>query len=393
MLRNQSEIFLFAMIIIFAVPFLFWKFAKTDSYAPLVVVQIISGIFLGPAIMGNIVPGFYNAIFTSDTINILNGIAWWGVILFVWTAGLELDLSSVMKSKKETAITAASVLITPLIACSALAYMLMNVDGLVGDNAMPWQFILGIGMAGAVTALPILILLMEKINILRSDLGKRILRYASLDDILIWTVLAIIIMDWERVLRQIIFIPLFVIASYALRKNIRRIKSKHDFWIVSILWVLAISLSADWSGLHFMVGAFLSGAVMDKEWFGKPLEEFRNSVLLLLMPVFFLITGLKTEWSMSAYPIFGIALALLIAQIFGKILGSFIAGKILKWEKRDFYKIGWLLQTKALIEIIFCTILLDKNIITNEMFTALLLMAISSTMLTMPMVNRQLTKK
>jgi Kef-type K+ transport system membrane component KefB len=82
-----------------------------------------------------------------------------------------------------------------------------------------------------------------------------------------------------------------------------------------------------------------------------------------------------------------------VASVSGKLVGVHLAGKILKWGKGEASIIGWLLQTKALIMIIFANILLDKHIITNETFTALLLMAVASTMLTVPLVAPKLQRR
>lgn len=393
MLRNPTEVFLAGMAVIFSFPYLIWRFFKTDNYAPLAVVQIVSGILLGPALAGNIFPEFYNAVFTADNVKVLSGLAWWGVMLFVWTAGVELDLKDAIDKKKDTAVTALFALGTPLIFGSALAFVILNYDGWAGESAYIWQFIVGIGMATAVTALPILVLLMEKLGILKQDLGKRTLRYASLDDILIWSVLAIIIMDWERVGRQIAFLPIFALVSYLLNKIMPIINESRDRWALSMFWVISISFAADWSGLHYMVGAFLAGVVMKSEWFdSNEMDMFKKNVLFILMPVFFLITGLKTNWSVSGLIILLVAAALLVTQFGSKILGVSIAGKILGWDKKEALTIGVLLQTKALIEIIFCTILLEKGIITSQMFTALLIMAVLSTISTMPITRRLINK-
>lgn len=393
MLRNSTEVFLASMALIFSLPYLVWRFFKTDNYAPLAVIQIVSGILLGPALFGKAFPEFYNAVFTSENIAVLSGLAWWGVMLFVWTAGIELDLQSAIKKKKDTGITALFALGTPLIFGSALAFILSNYAGWVGESAQRWQFVAGIGMATAVTALPILVLLMEKLGISKKELGKRTLRYASLDDILIWAVLAIIIMDWERVGRQIAFIPVFAAFSYFLNKVMPKIIDSRDRWAISMFWVIAAGFAADWAGLHYMVGAFLAGAVMKSEWFNsKELETFKKNVLLVLMPVFFLITGLKTNWAVSGIVVLLIAGLLFFTEFGAKVLGVSIAGKILNWDKKEALIVGVLLQTKALIEIIFCTILLDKGIITSQMFTALLIMAVFSTISTMPITKRLMKK-
>jgi Kef-type K+ transport system membrane component KefB len=262
----------------------------------------------------------------------------------------------------------------------------------MGVKALPWQFVLGVGMACAVTALPILILFMEKMGVLRQPIGQRILRYASVDDVAIWGVLALILMDWERVGKQVAFLASFALATWLFRKLMRAIPER-DRWYLGLVWLALCAFGADWSGLHFMVGAFLAGAVMDAEWFDQTqMDLLRHHVLLVIMPVFFLSTGLRTNWNLGGAAVFVAAGALLVASVAGKLVGLQIAGKVLKWQPGEASIIGWLLQTKALIMIIFANILLDKQIITSETFTALLLMAVASTMLTVPMVAPKLQR-
>ena len=142
-----------------------------------------------------------------------------------------------------------------------------------------------------------------------------------------------------------------------------------------------------------MVGAFLAGAVLDSHWFDqKRMDSLRHHVLLIVMPVFFLSTGLRTSWNVGGASVFIAAAVLLLASVGGKLLGMQAAGKILKWKAGEASLIGWLLQTKALIMIIFVNVLLDKGIITSATFTALLLMAVASTMLTVPVVSPKLQR-
>ncbi len=113
----------------------------------------------------------------------LNGVAWWAVMLFVFIAGIELDLRAAGAHRRERGITASLALGAPLLLGSVAALGLLAAPGWIGPRAQAWQFVLGIGMACAVTALSILILLTEKLDILRQPMGQRILRYASLDDV------------------------------------------------------------------------------------------------------------------------------------------------------------------------------------------------------------------
>ena len=389
---NTTEIFLLAMLLIFTIPYAIWRIGRTDYYAPLVVVQILCGVALGPGVLGAAYPDYYKFVFNPSVILALNGIAWWAVMIFVMIAGIELDLKKAWLHRRESTITASLALGVPLVfGCVAAAGML-GYAGWIGPKALTWQFILGVGMACAVTALPILILLMEKLEVLRRPIGQRILRYASLDDIAIWGVLALILLDWDRVGRQLGFLAGFVVATYLYRRFMAWLQER-DRWYVALIWLALCGFGADWAGLHFMVGAFLAGAVMEAEWFNQEkMDLMRHHVLLAIMPVYFLSTGLRTNWDVGGAAVFVAAAVLLIASVSGKLLGTHIAGKILGWKKGEASIIGWLLQTKALIMIIFVNILLDKQIITNETFTALLLMAIASTMLTVPVVYPKLQK-
>ena len=384
---NTTELFLVAMVVIFALPYLVWRLGRTDYWAPLVVVQIVTGILLGPGVLGAALPELYRAVFTPAVIQSLNGVAWWAVMLFVWIAGIELDLHQAWRHRRETAVTAGLAFSAPMLLGSGAALVLLAQPGWIGPAARDWQFVAGLGMACAVTALPILILLMEKLAILRQPLGQRILRYASVDDIAIWGVLALILLDWQRVGRQIAFVVLFALGAWAFRRLVLKLRES-DRWFVSLVWLAAVALAADWSGLHFMVGAFLAGAAMDSHWFDQAkMDQLRHHVLLVLMPVFFLSTGLRTAWEAGGLAVFAAAGWLLAAAVTGKLAGVQVAGRLLGWRPGEARLIGWLLQTKALIMIIFANVLLDKALISSQTFTALLLMAVASTMLTVPMAT------
>jgi Kef-type K+ transport system membrane component KefB len=388
---HTTEIFLIAMLLIFTVPYLAWRLGRTDYYAPLVVVQILMGIVLGPGILGAAYPDYYAFVFNPSVVLALNGVAWWAVMLFVFIAGIELDLGQAWAQRRDTVVTAGLALGMPLaFGCAAALLMLATGAGWMGTGARRWQFVLGIGMACAVTALPILILLMEKLEILRRPLGQRVLRYASLDDIAIWGVLALILLDWERIGRQAGFLMAFAPVTLLFRALMRRLPER-DRWYVALVWLAACGLAADWAGLHYMVGAFLAGAVTDTRWFDQTrMDLLRHHVLLVLMPVFFLSTGLRTDWAVGGVAVLLAAALLLAAAVGGKLAGVRLAGRLLGWTRGEAHVIGWLLQTKALIMIIFANILLDKAVITAETFTALLLMAVASTMLTVPMVAPRL---
>jgi Kef-type K+ transport system membrane component KefB len=382
----SAETFLIAMGIIFSVPYLMWRVLRTDYYAPLVVVQIIAGILLGPGILGRFLPAYYTDVFRPPVIAALNGIGWWAVTLFVCIAGVELDLKRAWAHRTESLTAAALALGVPLLLGGAAAAALLSYPGWTGVRAYGWQFVLGVGMACAVSALPVLILLMDKLAILRQPLGQRILRYASLDDVAIWGVLAVILMDWARIGRQAGFLVALALVGWLFRKLMRALPHA-DRWYVALVWLVLCAWGAEWSGLHYLVGAFLAGAIMDADWFGSDdLDRFRHYLLLAAMPVFFLSTGLRTNWSLGGAVVLLAAAVLTIVAVGGKLIGAHLAGRILGWTRPEASIIGWLLQTKGLVTIVFVNVLLDTQLISSETFTALLLMAVASTVLTVPRV-------
>ncbi len=390
---GTTELFLIALAVTLAIPYLIWRLGGTDHFAPLVVVQILTGVLLGPGLLGGAFPEAFQALFKPEVVLALNGVSWWAVILFVWLAGMELDLGKAWEHRVESGITAGLALGVPMVFGALAATLMLGLDGAwMGAAAQRWQFIVGVGMSCAVTALPILILLMEKLEILRQPMGQRILRYASLDDLAIWTVLAVILMDWERVGRQLLFLLAFGVATVLMRRLMRALGAA-DRWMAGLVWLVLCAFGADWCGLHYMVGAFLAGVVMDAQWFEEQQRDaLRHHVLLVLMPVYFLSAGLRTRWGVEGGLVFAAAGMLLLAAVSGKLLGVQAAGRLLRWGPGEASIIGWLLQTKALIMIIFANVLLDKRIISGETFTALLLMAVASTVLTMPMVRSRLAR-
>jgi len=387
---STADAFLLVMWVIFTVPYLAWRLLRTDYFAPLVVVQIVIGILLGPAIAGRLFPGLHDAIFTGPVLQFLGGIAAWGVAVFVWCAGIELDVRQAWANRRECVITAGFALAVPLLFGMVVTGVLASGTRWIGPEASGWQFVTGVGMACAVSALPVLIMLLEKLSILRAPIGQRLLRYASLDDIVIWIVLALILMDVHRIGLQVAFVAAFGICSLGYRRLMPRLDAA-DRWYVGVIWMLLSAFAAEWFGLHFMIGAFLAGAVTDAEWFEERRRtEIRFGVLLLLMPVYFLVTGLRTDWGVDSAAVMLVAAALLAVAVLGKLLGVWIAGRILRWPAGDASLVGWMLQTKGLIMIVFTSVLLDKRLISQETFTALLMMAVVSTILTVPMASRKL---
>ena len=168
-----SENLLLAMVVIFALPWAVWRALGGTVVLPLVVVQIIAGVVLGPGVLGVWAPDIYQGLFRVEVIAGINAVAQWAVILFVFVAGLELDMTGIWKERRETTLAAGFALVVPLVLGTLVAWGLVQSPGWVGEKGQVWQAVLGIGMACAVTALPILVLFLRQLGLLRQPLRHR----------------------------------------------------------------------------------------------------------------------------------------------------------------------------------------------------------------------------
>ena len=166
-----SEILLLALLVIFTLPWAVWRLLGGRLTLPLVVVQIVGGILLGPGVLGMVAPGVYEGLFRVEVITGINAIAQWAVMLFVFVAGLELDLTEAWARRRETSVAAGLALVVPLVMGAAVAVALVQMPGWVGHKGADWQAVLGVGMACAVTALPILVLFLGQLGLPRQPLG------------------------------------------------------------------------------------------------------------------------------------------------------------------------------------------------------------------------------
>lgn len=223
------------MIVKFCAPYPHWRKIRTEYVAPSVVIQILTGIALGPGVFGTWQPEVFHLAFNPEAIQLLNGIAMWAVMILVWTAGIELNLHGVWRTRGQSITVASLLLVAPLLFGPFVALGLLQWDDWKGAGARDWQFVLGIGIACAVPALPIFMLLLEKLGILKTALGQRVLPYYSLDEIAIWATLALILMDWRRLGMQMLFLLGFTIASFCCGRGLMaRVPERERLYITLI---------------------------------------------------------------------------------------------------------------------------------------------------------------
>lgn len=374
--------------LIFALPFLIWRLSGASAAVPLVIVQIVGGFVLGPEVLGRAYPAAFEKIFHPAALTGIECLSTWSVMLLVWVAGVELDPKLAWGERRETLVTALCALGIPFLTSCAVLLSLVSAGGpWAGPSS--WQAVLGVAIALSVTSLPILIEFMDWLGIRDQPIGQRILAYASIDDVFAWAALAFVLLDWQRLSLQLGFAICFVPAALLVRRVVSRARAS-DRWYLAVVWMIVASLSAEAAGLHFIIGAFLAGFAIEAEWMNpRKLAEFRSATIHGLLPFFFLNAGLQANWELSGAGVLVLAAAFLAASLLSKLLAVRLAGTIFGWSEDKIRLVGWMLQAKGVLMILFATVLRDRGLITPQLFTSLLLAAVVSTALTIPVLARR----
>lgn len=399
---HPEALFIIQAFILIGVPFFLWQFKIVKKYTPLVVVQIVLGIFLGPSILGIFYPDAFHFLFPKESLPILSGLAWLALILFGFLTGLHLDLNQIRGKGKSFSIISLSTILVPAVLGMAAAQLLYHPE-LVGDNANTITYLLGMGIAVGVTALPVLGAILLELNIIHTDLGKKVLSYATVNDVLLWVLVSLLIAlastsenggnGMVKVITTIVLTFVFVIVMYArVRPFLARLAQKkiltdhpdNKQLVIIFSMIFASALATELIGIHYLLGAFIFGAMFPKEithGIHANLEKFTSVTLL---PFFFMLTGLKTAFDVTSprvWVVFGIMTV--IASV-GKIVGTAVPEKIFGGTWYEALRGGVLMQTKGLMEVVVLNIMLSGGIISPIAFSAMLFMAVVTTAMTKP---------
>lgn len=369
---------------------------------PSVMGEIVAGIVLGPSLLGFYFPDTMGFLFPQASLPTLSTLSQIGLILFMFIIGMELDIS-VLKTKAHSAIiiSHASIVI-PFFLGMVLAYIFYTNHA--PQNVSFLSFSLFIGIAMSITAFPVLARILQERNLTRTPLGALVLTCAAADDVTAWILLAIIVTiskagDLNSALFTIglsaayILFMIYVIAPFLKRLGSIYI-SRENLTRTAVALILMIvflsSLTTEVIGIHALFGAFLAGVVMPSEGNLKKLisEKFEDIAVILFLPIFFVITGLRTEINLlndsELWNVFG--LVILVAVV-GKFLGSAIAAKIAGSNWEDSLSIGALMNTRGLMELVVLNIGYDLGILSPEIFAVFVLMALVTTLSTGPLLD------
>jgi Kef-type K+ transport system membrane component KefB len=387
------------LVILLASYFVGWLLRKIHQ--PQVVGEMVAGILLGPSLLGWVAPGFSAAIFPPESLGHLYLLSQVGLLLFMFMVGLELDTKELRRLGHIAIVVSHTSIIVPFVLGVLLAIALYP---RIADNTLPFTgFVLFMGAAMSVTAFPVLARILTERNLLRTRVGTLTIACAAVDDVTAWCILAAIIAIVRSKLNRLgLWEMLAGLAAYlafmlfVLRPIVRKLFAKQDEDIPNkviaalLLCMLASSFATEWLGIHALFGAFFAGVVMPKEngLAERVAGKFRPLVVVLLIPLFFAFTGLRTSIGLisGSEMIFFCALVLIVA-VAGKFGGSMIAARIMGTPWRDAAAIGILMNTRGLIELVILNIGLDIGVLTPPLFSMMVVMAVVTTLMTTPLLS------
>lgn len=369
---------------------------------PQVVGEMVAGVLLGPSLLGWLAPDFFAALFPANSLGPLNVLSQIGLLLFMFMVGLELDTNILRKLGRTAVMISHTSIIVPFILGALLAIYLYP---RVADDKLPYTgFVLFMGAAMSVTAFPVLARILGERNLVGTRLGTLTIACAAVDDVTAWCLLAVIIAIvhselnhlplWQMLPGVVLYLGLML---YVLKPLMRRLverkadaKTNDKLIAILLVFMLASSWATEWLGIHALFGAFFAGVMIPKE--NGFTEDVRKRlhlpVVVLLIPLFFAFTGLRTSIGLISGPEMILYCVLVfVVAIAGKFGGSAIAARVMGRPWREAASIGILMNTRGLIELVILNIGLDIGVLTRPLFSIMVLMAVGTTLMTTPLLS------
>lgn len=377
--------------------FLFVKIGQ-----PTVIGEILAGIVLGPSLLGYFFPEAYSFLFAPDSLSNIYILSEIGLVLFMFVIGMELDLSALKNKMGTTFVISQASIVIPYFMGMWLAYYLYEEFAAGQTDFISFALFIGISMS--ITAFPVLARIVQEKGLTKSHLGTISIASAAFNDVTAWCVLAAVIAisktgSLDSSLFNIglavayILVMMFLVKPFL--KRIGEIYKNSEVVNKSVFafFLLVLIISAyitQLIGIHALFGAFLAGVIM------PPLPSFRKLIvdkvedvsLTLLLPLFFVYTGLRTEIGLLNTPyLWWIAFIFIVVAVVGKFIGSAFSAKVLGETWKDSLSIGILMNTRGLMELIVLNIGYEMGILPPPIFVMLVIMALVTTFMTTPILS------
>jgi len=386
--------------IILVARFFGWIFRKIGQ--PSVIGEMIAGIVLGPSLIGLYFPEFSNTLFPAASLGNLQFLSQIGLILFMFVIGMELDLKALKNKANDAVVISHASIIFPFTLGIGLAYFIYNQFAPQGVEFASFALFLGIAMS--ITAFPVLARIVQERGIHKTRLGTIVITCAAADDITAWCILAAVIAIVKAgsfvssiyiigMAIAYVFLMLKIVRPFLERvgalKNSRSSLSKP----VVAIFLLTLIISAyvtEVIGIHALFGAFMAGAIMpdNAKFRSIIIEKVEDVSVILLLPLFFVFTGLRTQINSINDPyLWKVTGLIVLVAVVGKFVGSALAAKFVGQSWRDSLTIGALMNTRGLMELVVLNIGYDLGVLSTEIFTMMVIMALLTTFMTGPALD------
>lgn len=386
--------------IIIIARFFGWIFKKIGQ--PSVIGEIIAGIFLGPSVVGMYFPEFASFLFPVDSLGNLHFLSQIGLILFMFVIGMELDLKVLKNKANDAVVISHASIVIPFALGISLAYFVYHKFAPQGVEFLSFSLFMGIAMS--ITAFPVLARIVQERGLHKTRLGTIVITCAAADDITAWCLLAavIAIVKAGTFLSSLYVIALafiYVLAMLFLVKPfLKRVgelyKDNENLSkpVVAIFFLTLIvsSYATEVIGIHALFGAFMTGAIMpDISKFRHVfIEKVEDVSVILLLPLFFVFTGLRTQIGLINDPyLWKVTGFIILVAVLGKFVGSALTARFVGQDWKDSLTIGALMNTRGLMELVVLNIGYDLGVLTSEIFTMMVIMALVTTFMTGPALD------
>ncbi|MCF0069967.1 cation:proton antiporter [Dyadobacter sp. CY261] len=369
---------------------------------PTVIGEIAAGIFLGPSLLGMFYPEISALIFPATSLGNLQFLSQVGLILFMFIIGMELDLNVLKTKAQEAIVISHASIILPFALGVGLALYMYSEFAPEGISFL--SFSLFIGIALSITAFPVLARIVQERGLSRTRLGMMVITCAATDDITAWCILAAVIAivkagEFVSAIYTIILALAYVVVMLQVVKPVLKRVGDHYAYregltkpVVALFFLMLLfsAYCTELIGIHALFGAFMAGVIMpaNQRFRNIFIEKVEDVSLVLLLPLFFVFTGLRTQIGLLNDPHLWFVTGLIIAAaVIGKFIGSAVAARFVKQSWRDSLIIGSLMNTRGLMELVVLNIGYDIGVLSPEIFAMMVIMALATTCMTGPAMD------
>jgi Kef-type K+ transport system membrane component KefB len=366
---------------------------------PQVVGEMIAGVVLGPSVFGLLWPDGQQALFPRESMSILFAVSQLGLALYMFLVGVEFRTELFRLHIRSAAAVSIAGMATPFALGALMALWLAREGDLFASTVNGWEAALFLGAAMSITAFPMLARIIYERGLSGTSLGTLALAAGAIDDASAWCVLAVVLASfgdsWSLVLKAIGGGALYCLLTLTLvrralvplgRAAERRGAITEPMLAVTLILLVLGAWFTDWIGIYAVFGAFVMGAAMPRGFFSTQIQKLVEPLTVaLLLPLFFTYSGLNTRLDLvDSWRLWGIALVALAAACLGKGVACWGAARLRGEDQRTSLAIGTLMNARGLMELIILNIGLQEGIITQQLFTIMVLMAIVTTLMATP---------